>query len=352
MVSYNLYGGTPKKTLDLMKHFGEKSVFYVYQNGYEEFKPLFEATGGKVFEGFYGRNILKHLKRLIRIIDQENIDIIQTQFWMGETLGFFLKLFRPKVKVIITFEGALNSSKLKNIISNQFYKNVDVFIYISKYVEANKLKQFPILFKKNSEIIYNGTAKRKDNGTKVITMKEYSLFDIAGLIDIKNIQILIKAVHILVNQKEKNKVFLYIAGDGPKRLVLEKMIIDFNLENNIFLLGYQTNIGRYIEDCDIFVHPSYAEGFGIAVAEAMRAKKPVIVSNAGALPELIEDQKSGLVINPHSAEEWAEAINKLIEQPDFAKYLAINAEKRANDLFTSEIFCCNYEQLYSQLLNK
>ncbi len=130
------------------------------------------------------------------------------------------------------------------------------------------------------------------------------------------------------------------------------MIIDFNLENNIFLLGYQTNIGRYIEDCDIFVHPSYAEGFGIAVAEAMRAKKPVIVSNAGALPELIEDQKSGLVINPHSAEEWAEAINKLIEQPDFAKYLAINAEKRANDLFTSEIFCCNYEQLYSQLLNK
>jgi len=246
----------------------------------------------------------------------------------------------------------LNSSKLKNIISNQFYKNVDVFIYISKYVEANKLKQFPILFKKNSEIIYNGTAKRKDNGTKVITMKEYSLFDIAGLIDIKNIQILIKAVHILVNQKEKNKVFLYIAGDGPKRLVLEKMIIDFNLENNIFLLGYQTNIGRYIEDCDIFVHPSYAEGFGIAVAEAMRAKKPVIVSNAGALPELIEDQKSGLVINPHSAEEWAEAINKLIEQPDFAKYLAINAEKRANDLFTSEIFCCNYEQLYSQLLNK
>jgi len=105
MVSYNLYGGTPKKTLDLMKHFGEKSVLYVYQNGYEEFKPLFEATGGKVFEGFYGRNILKHLKRLIRIIDQENIDIIQTQFWMGETLGFFLKLFRPKVKVIIAFVG-------------------------------------------------------------------------------------------------------------------------------------------------------------------------------------------------------------------------------------------------------
>jgi len=108
MSSYNIFGGTPKKTLDLVKYFKEDAALYVYNESYSEFKFQFEATGAAVYEGFYGRNLFLHLKKLLTIIDKENINIVQTQFTMGETLGALIKVFRPKVKLVTAFVGPLN----------------------------------------------------------------------------------------------------------------------------------------------------------------------------------------------------------------------------------------------------
>jgi glycosyltransferase involved in cell wall biosynthesis len=181
-------------------------------------------------------------------------------------------------------------------------------------------------------------------------MKNISVFDIAGLVNWKNIQILIKAFNIIVNQYKKTNYYLYVAGDGPYRSELEKMIENYKLQNNVFLLGYQKNVGRLLNSCDIFVHPSFAEGFGIVVPEAMLAQKPVIVSNAGALPELIEHKKTGLIVESHNPEDWANAIIQLAENPEFAEQLAKNAEKSASERFSYNKFCGEYEKLYKKLL--
>ena len=157
----------------------------------------------------------------------------------------------------------------------------------------------------------------------------------------------------VVLRKTKNKIiYLYIAGEGPMRAQLIELIKLNNLEKNVFLLGYQSNVGGLLKQCDIFVHPAYAEGFGIAVAEAMMAKKPIIVANAGALPELIENEKSGLTVDPFNAEEWANSIIRLIEDKDFAAKLAMNAKKKAAVDFSMKRFVSNYELVYNELVNK
>jgi len=348
--SFNIYGGTPKKTLDLMKYFGKNSVLYIYDNIYSEFKPQFEKTNGKIFEGFYGKNLLSHLKHLLRIIDEEKIDIVQTQFFWGEVLGYLIKLLRPKIKLIIAFVGPFKPEKFKSFISKLMYRRTNHFVYITRYVKNEKFQQFQILKRKNGSIIYNGSAVRIDNREYSHEMKNVSVFDIAGLLNWKNIQILIKAYNIILNQYKMTDYYLYIAGDGPYRSELEKMIDEYKLQDSVFFLGYQKNVGRLLNSCDIFVHPSYSEGFGIAVAEAMLAEKPIIVSNAGALPELIENNVSGLVVAPNNPEEWAEAILKLVENKEFAKDLAVNARKRAEEKFSIEKFCKNYEKLYKSIL--
>lgn len=352
MSSYNLYGGTPKKTLDLMKHFREHSVLYVYHDAFSELKPQFEGTGGSVYEGFYGRNIFLHLKKLLSIIDKENINIVQTQFSMGETLGFLIKLIRPKVKLVVAFVGPFKPSSLKSFLITVYYRKVDSFVYISDYVKNEKNKQFSILKKKKGKIIFNGTEKRLDNGNEVAVMKRFSILDIAYLVDWKNIQILIEALNIIINTKQRKDVYLYVAGDGPMRKELETLIEKCNLQQHIFLLGYQSNVGRLLNNCDLFVHPSYAEGFGIVIPEAMLAEKPIIVSNAGALPELIENEVSGLVVEPHNAEQWADAILRIIDNPQLAEKLAHNGKERAVKKFSKEKYTINYEKLYKELLVK
>jgi glycosyltransferase involved in cell wall biosynthesis len=84
----------------------------------------------------------------------------------------------------------------------------------------------------------------------------------------------------------------------------------------------------------------------------MLAEKPIIVSNAGALPELIENEVSGLVVEPHDAEQWADAILRIIENPKLAKELARNGKERAIKEFSKEKYTMNYEKLYKELLAK
>ena len=107
-----------------------------------------------------------------------------------------------------------------------------------------------------------------------------------------------------------------------------------------------------LEQADIYVHPAYAEGFGIAVAEAMMAEKPIIVANSGALPELIENENSGLIVEPFDAKEWAHAIIRLIENKKLAKKLSVNARKKAQLEFSIDRYVNNYQDLYKSLIEK
>ncbi len=351
MSSYNIYGGTPKKTLDLMKSFKENSSLYVYSNQYLEFKELFERTNARIDEGNHGRNILLHIKKLLKIIDRDNINIVQTQFSMGETLGYFIKLLRPHIKLIVAFVGPFEPQGIKKFIVKQIYKKVDSFVFISEYVKKKKISQFPILNEKKSTIIFNGTSLRAITDEEYPKLKHPALLDVAGLVDWKNIDILVEAINIIVNKLSKQDIYLYIAGDGLERENLELKIEKYSLGEHIFLLGYQKNIGALLEECDIYVHPAYAEGFGIAVAEAMMAAKPTIVSNAGALPELIErDNKSGLIVEQSDINAWADAILKLIDDKEYAQALGEGARKRAQEEFSIEKYTSNYHNLYLSLL--
>ena len=224
MSSYNIYGGTPKKTLDLMKFFKGDAVLYVYDNSYPEFKHMFESTGGKVYEGFFGKNYFKHTTMLLKIIRENNIDIVQTQFSFGETLGFLIKKFDKNIKLAVAFVGSQKPSLIKSLFLARVYKKADFFIYISKYVKKEKERQFHFLLNKPSEVIYNGTEVREDIGDDVISLKRISLLDIAGLTEIKNIKVLIEALNILVNIKGIDNINLYVAGDGPQKNELLSLI--------------------------------------------------------------------------------------------------------------------------------
>ena len=160
----------------------------------------------------------------------------------------------------------------------------------------------------------------------------------------------IDTIEILV--KRGRKIHLYIVGDGPLKMTLLQKIENKKLNNYIHILGYRTDIEELLRVCDIFVHPCYKEGFGIAVVEAMISEKPVIVANAGALPELIENGKSGLVVEPFDVNAWAEAILLLLKDKEMACELGSNAKKKAQHEFSIDKYVNNYQELYKSLLGK
>jgi len=347
----NIYGGTPKKLLDMVKHSRNRCVVYFWSEAYNEKNALFQEAGAETYTGNYGQNIFKHVRSIIKIVDKHSIDIIQTQFSFGETLGYFVKLLRPKVKLIVAFVGPLNPPLIKRIILNRFYKRVDAFIYISEYVKKEKKTVFPVLKKRPGRVIYNGTSLLPHSTKAAQFTDHFKILAVSGLVDWKNIETLIRAVGIIVHDMNYPRIELTVIGDGPERVNLEHLIADLKLKEYVALLGYREDVGDFLRTSNLFVHPSVAEGFGIAVAEAMMAGLPVIAANAGALPELIVDGESGLLVASCDAEKWAEVIVKLMKDPALARKLADNGKRRAFEFFSIERFVSNYETMYEDVFN-
>ena len=348
--SYNRFSGTPKKTYDLMENSENNSFLYVWSVAYsDEFKAGFDAITQQVFEGDYGRNIIKHTRKLAKIIDENKIEIIQTHFFFGELLGGILKVVRPKVKLIVSFEGAMSAGYIKRSIQRNIYKNVDAFIYISNYVKEEKEKVFPQLKKSETIVIYNGTNKLNvDENLDKNPKNNFSLLSVSSLISIKNITVLIDVMQLLSTNKHQD-IHLFIAGDGAQKSELEEKVKSNKLENFVHFLGKQKAIGNLLETADVLVHPCYIEGFGLSVVEAMMAEKPVIVSNSGALPEIVEHKKTGFLVNPFKAEDWQNAILELKKNKDLANEIAKNARIKAEQEFSIKNFANNYNLFYQNL---
>jgi len=350
LTSYNLYGGTPKKTLDLLKSFQERSSLYLYTPAYEEFKYLFEETNANIYEGLYRRKIWKHIQKIVEIIDRDKIDIIQTQFSFGEILGVLVKRKRPHIKLVVSFETPLTPTGVRKYILPKFYSHVDRFIYISDYVKREKEKNFPILKNKKTKIIFNGTDKLISNKSTVPNLKTFSLLDVAGLSDWKNIKTLVEMMKLLIYKYNRTDIHLYVAGDGDERENLEMQIKEYGIENNIHLLGNQSNVLGLLKQADIFVHPSYKEGFGIVILEAMIEAKPIIVSNAGALPEIIEENVSGFLVDPFDIEQWAKTVLKLIDDKDLSKKIGLQAQEIVKEKFSIEEYVIKHKKLYEEVM--
>jgi len=347
---FNLYGGTPRKTKDLMSFFGQNSFLYVYGEAFVELKCEFIHTGGKVYEGFYKKNLVLHFRELIKIIDAEKINIVHTQFLMGELLGFLIKLFRPPIMIVVSFVSAVKQPKYKILASKVFYSNADLFVFVSKYVRVEKLKEFKVLQNKNSVVIYNGSLKPFVSNEIGSFLKNNSVLAISGLIELKNIMMLIETFNIIINKLKRVDMFLYVAGDGPQKKEILNYIEKHHLEKNVFLLGYRKSVGDLLKGCRVFVHPSFNEGFGISVLEAMHSCKPVLVSNAGALPELVENGVSGIILDPFKPYDWATTIIRLIDNPAEVERLVINALKKVNSDFSFNNFVTSYEREYRKIL--
>jgi glycosyltransferase involved in cell wall biosynthesis len=136
------------------------------------------------------------------------------------------------------------------------------------------------------------------------------LLAVARLTDQKGIDLAIRALATLPDD-----TVLVVLGDGPERATLVRLARELGLERRVFLLGRVPDVGAWLGRATVLVHPARWEGFGLAVLEAMLASLPVVATNVSALPELIVDGESGVLVQPDDAEALAHGIAHALETP-------------------------------------
>jgi glycosyltransferase involved in cell wall biosynthesis len=156
-----------------------------------------------------------------------------------------------------------------------------------------------------------------------------SILYIGRLEKIKGIEILIRAIPEI--KKKLPNIHAYIAGEGSEKNAIKKLAKQLKIENCITLLGFISGYEKYfyIKAVDLVVVPSYYESFGIALLEAMSCAKPIVASNAGNIPNLIEDGVSGILFEPGNYGDLAAKSIGVLAEPMLGETMGINARKEA-----------------------
>jgi glycosyltransferase involved in cell wall biosynthesis len=151
-------------------------------------------------------------------------------------------------------------------------------------------------------------------------LKDFIILSVAALHERKGLKYLIEGFTKVLEHNPKSK--LIIVGEGPERKKLEKLIKSLNLDNDVLLIGEQKNIAKILKSSDLFVLPSIKEAFGLVLVEAMAVGLPVIGTNTGGIPEIIENNKCGRIVEPENSNELAKTIIELMDNAPIRQKLA------------------------------
>lgn len=313
-------------------------------------------------------NSLKNPGNIFRILNYLNAhspDLIHTQLEFSDILGnIAAKILRkPSVSTLHTLDVVRNykfaapRQKLKWFVLKTF---CDRIIAVSEktrehHIQNGKLPQEKLV------TIYNGIqlSRFRDRDPSALIEKKLALkippdrkiiTTIAVLREPKGIQYMIEAM-LLVLKKHPNTIYL-IVGDGEYRASLQDLIADRQLDGHVVMAGHRTDIPDILALSDIFVLPSLGDALPTVLIESLAAGTPVVATNVGGIPEIIEHNKNGILVPPANKERLAEASLFLIKDESLAKQLSNEGLQRANNLFDVRVQVKHLEDLYNELIGQ
>jgi glycosyltransferase involved in cell wall biosynthesis len=359
------YGGAQRLILDLVRHI-DRDRFEIVVAMFGGRRCLYDdfcALGVEIVDfGARGKFDLSALMQFCDYIQRRSVDILHAHLPYSGIVARTLGKLAGVPAIVYTEQNMQDSFHPLTRIGNRLTQPLsDVYTAITNGVEESFFDDSETFSMevwnagRRHFTIYSGVdigkidraieASDIASGHPEIDLAPgFNLACVARLHPNKGYPYLIRAM-----EKVKSRypdVRLLILGDGDLRGQLEQMVSDLGLKEHISFLGYREDVYEILAAVDCFVLPSLHEGFGIAIAEAMAASKPVIATDIPAVREVVADKCTGLLVPAGNAEALAQAIIELIEHPDLVQEFGQNGRERVEKLFSIQSVTTQYELLY------
>ena len=144
-----------------------------------------------------------------------------------------------------------------------------------------------------------------------------------------------------------------IVGDGPRRPFLEDVARRLKIKDCVRFVGEMEDVRIPLALIDVFVFTSrWPEAFGLTLVEAMAARKPVVATSTGAVPEIIRHGVDGWLVATEDSISLSDGVARLLSQPDIAQGFAEHAHVRAREVFGVERMASEIEAVYREIKNR
>jgi glycosyltransferase involved in cell wall biosynthesis len=241
-----------------------------------------------------------------------------------------------------------------NFLFKRFFDNCDVILPISNFIK-NSLSQLYHVSEQKMTVMPNAidcnkvkfSRRGRERFREENDIDGLFIFSAGRLIKEKGFHYLISAIS---RMEEKDDIILGIAGEGyfDKNLIRLAKSLDVNLKLFGFLKGQ--NLYDAFSASDIFVTPSiWDEAFGIVNIEAMACERPVIASKSGGIPEVITDNRTGLLYDRFDLDQFVDKLNILADDSSLRKKMGKEGRKRVNKHYSWDILTEEWIKVYSSL---
>jgi glycosyltransferase involved in cell wall biosynthesis len=298
---------------------------------------------------------LRRLNQLIQILRDGNFDIIQTHLHYSNILGSLAgRLVNIPVVSMLHSTGYSLNNKTADLIKDKIEHLA--LRYLSTHVIAVGFKVADVyqshLRRKSIEVISNAvsTISSLPDEERISVRKELSispsqpvLITVGRFVPPKSYEDLVDAFAKLLDE-HPNTVLIMI-GDGPLFSRVKAHITSLNLQESVRLLGERDDVPRFLASSDVYVSSSIWEGLPMAVLEAMMAGLPVVATEVGDIPRII-DSSVGRVVPASKPKLLASAIEFLLDNDSARKKMGIAAQEYAVHHFSVDIWMEKLLNLY------
>ncbi|MFH1282076.1 MAG: glycosyltransferase [bacterium] len=299
----------------------------------------------------YGEIDLFSVFKLRRFIKSKNIDLVHAH--TSHTVGLGA-LALVKLKKVFVAHRRVDFPVKKNFFSKFKYSKADRIITVSKAIRSVLLSDG--FDEKRIKVVYSGIDISMYNSVKNIDLrKEYSIPEntiiigmVTALAPHKDIFNFLEAVKAVVNMGLSIRGF--VVGEGVLKDELEARRDALGLGERVNFVGFKTNHLEWLSSFDIFVISSYLEGLGSIVLDAMALGKSIVATEAGGIPEMIKNERNGLLVPIKNPDKMAEAIKRLIQDAKLRENISTNAKVDV-DSFNIKNTVRDIHGIYKELLN-
>ena len=326
-------GGVEKLLIDILNEISKdrdnKIYLVIINNEYDSslIGQISDRVKVVLFNREAGSGRIKYILKFVKLIIKSKIDVIHCQCINTVKFALLAKIFKKNVKLIHTVHDTKIYSKLSrnDIRIEKFFVNKIIAIsnaaldcILMRGIKRDKIK-----------VVYNAINLEKfEFNEKKIDINSIVIGNVARLIPEKKGQdVLIKAIAKL--KKIYPNIKCLLAGDPPLGKegnihYLEKICREYDVSNNVEILGNINDIPNFLRTIDIFVMPSRYDGFGISLIEAMATGVPCIASNIDGPKEIIKNNEYGFLFKSEDYIDLAKKIKDVIDNYEKIDTVKIN----------------------------
>jgi N-acetyl-alpha-D-glucosaminyl L-malate synthase BshA len=296
--------------------------------------------------------------KLVGVVKQYSIDVLHVHYAIPHAYAAYMakKMLKEQsinIPIVTTLHGTDitlvgNHPSYKTAVTFSINKS-DIVTCVSKSLKEDTLNQFEI--KKEIKVIPNFIDINKYIIQQDLCVVENPIpsdkFIISHVSNFRPVKNIFNVIKVFYNIQKEIDCKLLMIGEGPEKIKAEKMCNDLGISNLVEFLGNTNQVEKNLCHSDLFLLPSSTESFGLAALEAMASKVAVISSNAGGLPEINIDGKTGYVCNFNDIDSMTNKAISILNDKKNLELFKENAFNKARDYDINKIVPL-YEKTYSE----